>query len=118
LPHYTRKAVQIDDLLIYVDRVQDSLAACLTLSQTIIHQTTEGGVIADHRSMTITERFSSPSCLRWQGDDLEITATPGGCTVRRPPPMIDLPKADREHPTVGMAITRPFGLKGAGTIYQ
>jgi hypothetical protein len=78
-----RKSIDNNDLIVYIDRVTNDLAECLSLTESILDRpamSDEVPALQDRRATT-TERSARPHRLRWQDSDLVITATPEGHTV-------------------------------------
>ena len=108
---WVRRSISNDDLIASTDRVTDRLAECQLLVDSVLDQSrasNEVPALQGHHA-TNAEHPAHARRLRWQDEDLVITATPKGRTVQRRP----LPAS-----TESMSKPYSFELVGAGPICQ
>jgi hypothetical protein len=120
-PRQARRSIDQDDLIASIDWVNKGLAECLSLTESVLDQSTKGGktpALQGHCAAN-AEYLAHARHPRWQDVDLVIMATPEGCIVqRRPLPTTCLRLANYEATMENMLMTYPFGLVGVGLIYQ
>ena len=106
---WVRRSINNDDLIASIDRVIDRLAECQLLVDSVLDQSRASDEVpALHGHHATNAEYLAHACrLRWQDEDLVITATPEGRTVQRRP----LPA-----PTESMPRPYSFGLVGVGPI--
>ena len=87
VPRRVRRSIDQDDLIASIDRVTNGLAMCLSLTESVLNQSTNEDVtpaLQGHHT-TNAEHPTHARRLRWQDEDLVIMVTLDRRIVQRRP---------------------------------